>query len=101
MTAAGLSGTIDLRTVRPLDRRGRTIAVNLRGEHNGNGKLNDGWSDNGGRVSVSYIDQFLNNTLGIAIGYAHLDSPGQQKEYKSWWWGDQNKLPPGNEDVTA
>ena len=101
MTAAGLSGTIDLRTVRPLDRRGRTIAFNLRGEHNGNGKLNNGWSDNGGRVSVSYIDQFLNNTLGIAIGYAHLDSPGQQKEYKSWWWGDNNKLPAGNEDVTA
>jgi iron complex outermembrane receptor protein len=101
MTAAGLSGTIDLRTVRPLDRRGRTIAFNLRGEHNGNGKLNDGSSDNGGRVSVSYIDQFLNNTLGIAIGYAHLDSPGQQKEYKSWWWGQNNKLPPGNEDVTA
>jgi iron complex outermembrane receptor protein len=27
LTSAGLSGTIDLRTVRPLDRRGRTIAV--------------------------------------------------------------------------
>jgi iron complex outermembrane receptor protein len=101
MTAAGLSGTIDLRAVRPLDRRGRTIAFNVRGEHNGNGKLNDGWSDNGGRVSVSYIDQYLNNTLGFAIGYAHLDSPGQQKEYKSWWWGDQNNLPPGNEDVVG
>ncbi|MFC5549065.1 TonB-dependent receptor [Massilia aerilata] len=101
MTAAGLSGTIDLRAVRPLDRRGRTIAVNLRGEHNGNGKLNNGWSDNGGRASISYIDQFMNNTLGIAVGYAHLDSPGQQKEYKSWWWGDQNKLPPGNEDVVG
>lgn len=101
MTAAGLSGTIDLRAVRPLDRRGRTIAFNVRGEHNGNGKLNNGWSDNGGRVSVSYIDQFLDNTLGFAIGYAHLDSPGQQKEYKSWWWGDQNNLPPGNEDVVG
>jgi iron complex outermembrane receptor protein len=101
MTAAGLSGTIDLRAVRPLDRRGRTIAVNVRGEHNGNGALNSGWSANGGRVSVSYIDQYLNNTLGFAIGYAHLDSPGQQKEYKAWWWGDQNKLPPGNADVVG
>ncbi|ALK97897.2 TonB-dependent receptor [Massilia sp. WG5] len=101
MTAAGLSGTIDLLAVRPLDRRGRTIAFNVRGEHNGNGKLNSGWSDNGSRVSVSYLDQFLDNTLGVAIGYAHLDSPGQQKEYKSWWWGDQNNLPPGNEDVVG
>ncbi len=101
MTSAGLSGTIDLRAVRPLDRRGRTIAVNARGEHNGNGSINSGWSANGGRASISYIDQFMNNTLGLAIGYAHLDSPGQQKEYKSWWWGQNNKLPPGNEDVTA
>jgi len=101
MTAAGLSGTIDLRTVRPLDRKGRTIAFNARGEHNSNGQLNSGWSNKGKRVSLSYIDQYLNNTLGLAIGYAHLDTPGQQKEYKSWWWGAENNLPAGMEDVVA
>lgn len=101
MTAAGLSGTIDLRTVRPLDRKGRTIAFNVRGEHNSNGELNSGWSTRGKRVSVSYIDQYLSNTLGLAIGYAHLDTPGQQKEYKSWWWGAENNLPAGMEDVVA
>jgi iron complex outermembrane receptor protein len=101
MTSAGLSGTIDLRTVRPLDRRGRTVAVNVRGEHNSNGALNDGWSTGGKRMSISYIDQYLDNTLGFAIGYAHLDTPGQQKEYKSWWWGNNNKLPAGDADVVA
>ncbi|OON62778.1 TonB-dependent receptor [Massilia sp. KIM] len=101
MTAAGLSGTIDLRTVRPLDRKGRTIAFNLRGEHNSNKELNSGWSNKGKRVSVSYIDQYLDGKLGLAIGYAHLDTPGQQKEYKSWWWGTDNNLGPGNQDVTA
>jgi iron complex outermembrane receptor protein len=99
MVSQGLSGTVDLHTARPLDMRGRTIAVNVRGEHNGNGKLNSNSSVNGGRVSVSYIDQFLNNTLGVALGYAHLSSPGQQKEYKAWWWGNENNLPPGNADV--
>jgi iron complex outermembrane receptor protein len=97
----GLSGTVDLQTVRPLDRRGRTIAVNVRGEHNSNGALNNGSSANGKRLSVSYVDQFLDNTLGVAIGFAHLDSPGQQLEYKSWWWGGDNNLPPGNADVVA
>jgi iron complex outermembrane recepter protein len=101
MTSAGLSGTIDLRAVRPLDRRGRAIAVNVRGEHNSNGALNNGWSTNGKRMSVSYIDQYLGNTLGLAIGYAHLDTPGQQMEYKSWWWGNNNKLPAGDADVVA
>ena len=90
----GLSGTVDLQTVRPLDRRGRTIAVGLRGEKNSNGALNHGTKGGGYRMSVSYIDQFFNNTLGVAIGFAHLDSPGQQREYKSWWWGgDNNGLP--------
>ena len=90
----GLSGTVDLQTVRPLDRRGRTIAVGLRGERNSNGALNAGSQASGKRLSFSYVNQFLDNTLGVAIGYAHLDSPGQQREYKSWWWGgDNNGLP--------
>ncbi len=95
----GLSGTVDLQTVRPLDRRGRTIAFGLRGERNSNGALNDGSKATGKRMSFSYIDQFMNNTLGVAIGFAHLDSPGQQREYKSWWWGGENNGLPA--DVTA
>jgi len=101
LVSGGLSGTVDLQTVRPLDVRQRTVVLNVRGEHNSNGKLNSNTSANGNRLSASYVDQFLNNTLGIAVGYAHLDSPGQQKEYKSWWWGKDNKLPAGMEDVVA
>lgn len=101
LAAGGLSGTVDLQTVRPLDIRQRTVVLNARGEHNSNGKLNSNTSANGNRLSASYVDQFLDNTLGVAIGYAHLDSPGQQKEYKSWWWGTDNKLPAGMEDVVA
>ncbi|MYM23038.1 TonB-dependent receptor [Duganella sp. FT135W] len=101
LVSGGLSGTVDLQTVRPLDIRQRTVVLNARGEHNSNGKLNSNTSANGNRLSASYVDQFLNNTLGIAVGYAHLDSPGQQQEYKSWWWGKDNKLPAGMEDVVA
>ncbi|MES2161244.1 MAG: TonB-dependent receptor [Pseudomonadota bacterium] len=101
LAGGGLSGTVDLHTVRPLDIRERTIVFNARGEHNSNGKLNSNTPANGNRVSASYVDQFMNNTLGVAFGYAHLDSPGQQQEYKSWWWGTDNKLPKGDEDVVA
>ncbi|QGZ39995.1 iron complex outermembrane receptor protein [Pseudoduganella flava] len=97
----GLSGTVDLQTVRPLDMPGRTIALNARAEKNSNGKLNTGVSDRGGRFSVSYVDQFMDRKLGVAVGFAHLDAPGQQKEYKSWWWGADNNLGPGNADVVA
>jgi iron complex outermembrane recepter protein len=84
----GLSGTVDLHTVRPLDYKTRQIVINTRGEINSNGKLTDGASDKGGRFSTSYIDQFANNTVGIALGYAHLDSPGQEQAFKLWGWND-------------
>jgi len=85
----GLSGTIDIRPVMPLFVRGRQVAVNVRGEHNSNGKLSShGNGALGNRVSLSYVDQFANNTVGVAIGFAHLDSPGQEKRYESWQYGD-------------
>ena len=80
----GLSGTIDMRVVRPLDLRERKIALNARGEYNSNGKLNKDSSARGNRLSASYIDQFANNTIGVALGYAHLDSPGQAQQSKAW-----------------
>jgi len=88
----GLSGTVDLHTIKPLDLPKRTIAVNLRGENNSNGSLNhgSGVGDTGHRVSASYIDQFFDHTLGLAVGFAQLDSPVQEKQYEAWWWSLNN-----------
>ncbi|HVR81213.1 MAG TPA: TonB-dependent receptor [Luteimonas sp.] len=83
----GLSGTVDIQTVRPLSFHERRINLNVRGEHNSFGELNDGTSADGFRVSASYIDQFADNTIGVALGFAHLDSPFQEKHSKIWWWG--------------
>ena len=84
----GLSGTVDLRTVRPLSFREPRFTANVRGEYNALGKQNYDGSDTGYRVSASYIDQFRDDTIGLAIGYARLDSPFQEKHYKAWWWGN-------------
>lgn len=85
----GLSGTIDIRPVMPLDLRGRQVVVNVRGEQNSNGQLSpDGKGAMGNRVSASYINQFADNTVGLAFGFAHLDSPGQEKKYEAWKYGD-------------
>lgn len=81
----GISGTIDLQTVRPLNFASRTMAVNLRGEKNSLGRLNPGAaSDKGSRFSVSYIDQFADRTVGVALGYARLDSPNQNNYFRNW-----------------
>lgn len=85
----GLSGTIDIRPAMPLDFQGRQVSLNVRGERNSNGKLNsNGNGAMGNRISAAYIDQFFDRKLGFSIGFAHLDSPGQAKNYESWGYGD-------------
>ncbi len=84
VSGMGLSGTADLRTVRPLAFGKRAVAVNIRGEKTEGHKLNDDASNWGGRFSASYINQFADGTFGVALGYAHLDSPSQVKHYKAY-----------------
>ncbi|MGZ3306813.1 MAG: TonB-dependent receptor plug domain-containing protein, partial [Asticcacaulis sp.] len=89
LVGQGLSGTIDIRPAMPLDFQGRQMAVNVRGEKNSYGKLNaNGAGGMGNRVSASYLNQFLDRTVGFSIGFAHLDSPGQAKNYEAWQYGD-------------
>lgn len=84
ISGMGLSGTADLRTVRPLTFNQRAIAINVRGELIEGDALNDDVRNYGGRASISYIDQFADGTLGLALGYAHLDSPSQNQHYKAY-----------------
>ena len=71
----GLAGTVDLRTIRPLEYGKRAIALNVRGQLDEGGGRNADFSKYGWRGSASYIDQNESGTLGWMIGYAHLDSP--------------------------
>lgn len=96
ITGQGLSGTVVLNTVRPLDYNKRVISVNVRGSVNTNGEVVPGYSANGNRFSLAYIDQFLDGKLGVAFSYAHLDDPSELQHSKSWWWDKQ-----GNDSVTG
>lgn len=80
----GLSGTADMRTVRPLAYGKQAIALNLRGEINSGGQLNDDVRHYGYRASASYIDQNDAGTLGWALGFAYLDAPSQNRHYKAY-----------------
>lgn len=91
LVGQGLSGTVDLRTVRPLAYGKQAIAVNLRGDQN---RLDDE-KEYGNRFSVSYIDQFADNTIGIALGYARLNNPGQGHQYESWGFNGSGLLDGG------
>lgn len=82
--AQGLSGTVDLRTVRPLESGGRVVAGNFFYEWNDMDSLNAGASNSGTRFTLSYVDQFLDNTLGIAIGISSSNRPGQGEQWNAW-----------------
>ena len=80
----GLAGTADLRVIRPLEYGRQAIAANLRYELNDIGALNAGSDDSGWRYSVSYIDQFADDTIGVVLGYAHIESPYQSERFNAW-----------------
>lgn len=105
LVAQGLSGTIDLRTIRPLDYGKQAFTVNVRGELNSQGDLGANASDTGHRASFSYIDQFMDGKLGLAIGFARLDSPQATKAfgtYEPWQPAGNNQWHAGlNADVPA
>jgi iron complex outermembrane receptor protein len=69
----GLAGTIDLQTVSPLNFPSRTISVNARKERDG---MQPGAAGTGNRESFSYIDQFFDRKLGIALGFARSKDTG-------------------------
>lgn len=84
LVGQGLSGTVDMRTVRPLSLPDRVFSGNFRADQN---EVN-GQKTYGNRYSFSYIDQFMDNTLGLAIGYAHLDSPAPGFQNEAWGYAD-------------
>ncbi|HRQ65996.1 MAG TPA: TonB-dependent receptor [Xanthomonadaceae bacterium] len=95
LVATGISGTVDLQTVRPLAYGQRVVALNARLEKNSLGELNPGYDDTGYRFSASYIDQFADGTVGLALGFARLDSPGQANRWNAWGYPNDIGAAPG------
>lgn len=79
----GIGGTVDLQTINPLG-KDRTIVFNGSLEKNGLDSANPDFDDQGHRFSINYVDSFADDTLGIAITYASLESPNQEQHFRSW-----------------
>lgn len=94
-TAGGLVGTIDLRTIRPLDYGHRVIAVGIRGAYVDQ-KLLPNSKDKGYRAFATYVDQFANDTVGLALSAAYTDEPYQTRDWNAWGYSD---YPSGNQGI--
>jgi len=97
LVGQGLSGTIDMQTVRPLNFSTRVVTLNARGQRNSLGKAANA-SATGNRLSASYIDQFADRTIGVSLGYAHQQTPVQEEQvgfYEPWDQTSRTGLPAG------
>lgn len=86
LVGQGLSGTIDMRTVRPLDYSEPVVAVSGRLQRNSLGDAANA-DDDGNRINASYIGQFADRTIGLSIGFSHTELPIQENQvglYEPW-----------------
>jgi len=97
LVGQGLSGTIDMRTVRPLDFSKPVFAVSARYTNNSLGSAANADAD-GNRINASYIGQYMGGQVGLAIGFSHSDTPIQEEQtglYEPWQQAGRPGVPAG------
>jgi iron complex outermembrane receptor protein len=77
LAAIGIAGAVDLRTIKPLDSKGRQITASATYTINDSGSLNPDFADDGYRFFGSYIDQNEAGTLGWSLGVTVQSIPTQ------------------------
>lgn len=78
----GVAGTVELKTASPLSNAEQhKFNVNVRGMYNDRASEVSDADEFGHRLSFSYQGQFLDNTLGVAVGYARLFQPSVSTQF--------------------
>ncbi len=94
----GLAGTVDMRTIRPLQATERIFSVSARYERNGDSALNPDGTNDGYRGSAIYVGQNNDRTLGVTLGATLQSTPNQIERFNAWGYpdiGDGQTLVPG------
>ncbi len=80
----GLVGTVDIRTIRPLEAGKKILAIGGRGSLAALGALNARSKKFGYRANATFVDQFADDTLGLALSASYVNEPYQAKEFNAW-----------------
>ena len=86
LVGQGLAGTVDMHTIRPLDKSGPESAVNAKYIWNGMDQLSQGSgvSNKGYNVNGVWVNQFANHTLGVTLGVDLENNPSQVEHQAPW-----------------
>ena len=82
----GLSGTVDMHTIRPLEKSGPEAAINAHYIWNSMSQIaqGPGVSNKGYNVNGIWVDQFADHTLGITLGVDIENNPSQIEHQAPW-----------------
>lgn len=82
----GLAGTVDMHTIRPLEKSGPEAAVNAHYIWNDMGQLADGpgVSNKGYNLNGVWVHQFADHTLGVTLGVDLESNPSQIQHEQPW-----------------
>jgi iron complex outermembrane receptor protein len=84
MAYQGIAGTTDIATIHPLSLPDRKLAFGYKREVNDQGANIPGLPDAGDRVNGTYIDQFADGKIGVALGIAYNKTPYQAQTREPW-----------------
>lgn len=82
----GLTGTVDMHTIRPLEKSGPEAAVNAHYIWDGMSQQADGpgVSDRGYNLNGVWVHQFADHTLGVTLGVDLESNPAQIQHQAPW-----------------
>lgn len=82
LVEGGVAGTIEIGTLRPLDFGKRRLQGEIKAQYNPYGdRIVGSGGGVGWRGTLSYVDQFANDTIGIAIGVQRNDTNNPEETY--------------------
>lgn len=86
LVGQGLAGTVDMHTIRPLDKQGMEAAVNAHYIWNSMSELapGKGVSNTGRNLNGVWVNQFADHTIGVTLGVDLEDSPSQIEHQAPW-----------------
>jgi iron complex outermembrane receptor protein len=94
----GIGGSVDLITVSPLSKTGRQISLNAYYKTTELGLQTPGVKKDGNSYAVSYLDQFDDGKVGLALGYAHTLTPFEGQQFQAWGYNQDSA---GNYEITG
>jgi iron complex outermembrane receptor protein len=87
LISQGIGGTIDLQTISPLN-SDSTMTINAVAEQNGDDAANPDYDNKGHKLSFNYVDQFADDTLGLALVLSSQETPRQEEQFRAWGYAD-------------